>query len=352
MLLSMCIAGCADDIQGKDVKNDKENKGTEESKDKPLKIGFSMATLQEERWQKDRDEFVKKAEELGAQVIVKDANNDADEQILQAENLISQGVDVLVVIAQDGESAAKIVEAAHAEKIKVIAYDRLIKNSDLDLYVSFNNVSVGEIQAQNILDKYPTGDYILVGGSPSDNNAVLVRDGQMNVLKANIDKGDIKVIADKWADGWNPEIAYKDVKDILASSDNKNLKAIVTSNDGCAGGVVKALKEKGMDGKVGVSGQDADLAACQRIVEGTQTVTVYKPINFLAGKVAELAVSFAKKESVQTDDKVNNGKIDVPSVLLDPLAVTKENMNDVIIKGGWQKVEDVYKNVPKDQWPK
>jgi len=321
------------------------------SSKKEITIGLSMATLQEERWQKDRDLFVARAEELGAKVLVQSANGDENLQNSQAENLITQGVDVLVVIAQNGETAAAIVDAAHKENVKVIAYDRLITNCDLDYYISFDNVKVGEIQAEAIVKKYPKGNYVLIGGSPTDNNARLVRQGQMNILQPYIDRGDIKIVARQWADGWKPEVALKHVENALTANNN-DVAAVVTSNDGCAGAAIQALAEQKLAGKVGVSGQDADLAACQRVVEGTQTVTVYKPIKSIATKAAEMAVALAKGESItDANQKTNNGKINVHSVLLTPVAVDASNMYDVIIKDGWHKLEDVYKNVPKDQWP-
>ena len=325
-------------------------KEEDKSKDKIL-IGLSMATLQEERWQKDRDLFVARAEELGAEVLVQSANGDENLQNSQAENLITQGVDVLVVIAQNGETAAAIVDAAHKENIKVIAYDRLITNCDLDYYISFDNVKVGEMQAEALVKRYPKGNYVLIGGSPTDNNAKLVREGQMNILQPYIDRGDIKIVADQWADGWKPEVALKHVENALTANNN-DVVAVVTSNDGCAGAAVQALAEQKLAGKVGVSGQDADLAACQRVAEGTQTVTVYKPIKAIATKAAEMAVALAKGESVSdATEKVNNGKVDVSSVLLSPVAVDASNMYEIVIKDGWHKLEDVYKNVPKDQWP-
>lgn len=327
-----------------------ESSSKNESTDSKIKIGLSMATLQEERWQKDRDLFVSKANELGAEVSVQSANGDETLQNSQVENLITQGVDILVIIPQNGETAAAMVESAHNAGIKVIAYDRLIKNCDLDYYISFDNVKVGEIQAEAIVKKYPKGNYVMIGGAPTDNNAKLVREGQMNIIQPYIDKGDVKIVADQWADGWNPENALKHVENALTANNN-DVAAVVTSNDGCAGGAIQALAEQKLAGKVGVPGQDADLAACQRIVEGTQTVTVYKPIKAIATEAAQMAVSVAKGEGVSADMKTNNGKIDVPSKLLVPLAVDETNIVEVIIKDNWHKLEDVYKNVPKDQWP-
>ncbi|MCM3006455.1 D-xylose ABC transporter substrate-binding protein [Priestia koreensis] len=307
-----------------------------------LVIGFSMDTLEEERWQKDRDLFVEKAESLGATVNVQAANGDDAKQISQAENLISQGVDVLVVVPHNAEVAASIVEMAHKEGIKVISYDRLIKNSDVDLYVSFDNERVGEMQAKAITELKPKGNYVLIEGADTDNNAHLFKQGQMNVLQPLIDKGDIKVVYDQWTDEWDPANALTNMENALTANKNK-VDAVVAANDGTAGGVIQALAAQKLDGKVPVSGQDAELAAVRRLVDGTQTMTVYKPIKLIAETVADAAVKMAKDEDVTTDDKVNNGKIDVPSILLDPVAVTKENLDDTIIKDGFHKKEDVYK---------
>jgi len=310
-----------------------------------------MDDLRLERWQHDRDLFVQKANELGAEVLVQSANGDDATQFSQAENLISQGVKVLVIIPHNGDAMAPIVEEAHKAGVKVLAYDRLITNSDVDYYISFDNVKVGELQADAIVKQVPKGNYFLLGGSPTDNNAKLLRQGQMNILQPLIDKGDIKVVGDQWVKDWLPEEALKIVENALTATNNK-IDAIVASNDSTAGGTIQALAAQKLDGKVAVSGQDADLAACQRIVEGKQTMTVYKPIKQLATRAAEAAVAMAKGETIETNGSVNNGKIDVPSILLTPVAVDKDNMVDTVIKDGFQKLEDVYKNVPREQWPK
>lgn len=314
------------------------------SDDGKILIGLSMDTLQEERWQRDRDLFVAKAEELGAEVIVQAANSDDAVQISQAENLISQGVDVLVVIPHNAAASAAIVEKAHDEGIKVLSYDRLIMNSDVDLYVSFDNERVGEMQATAIVEQAPTGKYVYIGGSDTDNNAHLFKKGAMNVLQPLIDSGDIEIVYDQWTRDWNPANAQSNMENALTANSN-NIDAVVAANDGTAGGVIQALAAQGMDGTIPVSGQDAELAATQRIVEGTQTMTVYKPIKKLAEASAELAIQLAKGESVETNSTVNNDKIDVPSILLDPVAVNKDNIDDTIIADGFHSKEDVYRNV-------
>jgi D-xylose transport system substrate-binding protein len=309
---------------------------------KKLVIGFSMDTLQEERWQKDRDLFVAEAKKLGAEVNVQSANSDDAKQISQAENLISQGVDVLVVVPHDGAASAAIVEKAHAAGIKVIAYDRLILNSDLDLYLSFDNEKVGEMQATAITKLVPKGNYALIEGADTDNNAHLFKQGQMNIIQPLVDKGDIKIVYDQFTKDWSPANALANMENALTTNKNK-IDAVVAANDGTGGGAIQALTAQKMN--IPVSGQDAELAACQRIVEGTQTMTVYKPIKDLATKAAQLAVKLAKGEDVGADKKVNNKKIDVPSVLLAPVAVDKSNMDATVIADGFHSHDEVYKNV-------
>ncbi|MGJ7034549.1 D-xylose ABC transporter substrate-binding protein [Anoxybacillus eryuanensis] len=327
--------------------------GSESTKkdDDKIVIGFSMDTLKEERWQRDKELFEAKVKELGAEVKTLAANGDDAAQLSQAEQLISEGVDVLVVVPHNAEASAAIVEKAHKEGIPVISYDRLIKNAEVDYYVSFDNVRVGEMQAQAIVEKAPKGNYVYIGGADTDNNAHLFRQGAMNVLKPLEEKGDIKIVYDQFSKDWKPEEALKNMENALTANNN-NIQAVVAANDGTAGGVIQALAAQGLAGKVPVSGQDAELAALQRIVEGTQTMTVYKPIKAIATKAAEMAVALAKGEKIEANQTVSNGKIDVPSVLLDPIAVTKENVLDTVIKDGYHKLEDVFKNVPKDQWPK
>jgi len=316
--------------------------------DARIKIGLSMDTLKEERWQKDRDLFVKRCEELGARVLVQAANSNDALQNSQAENLLTQGVQVLVVIPHNGKSMGSIVESAHKQGVPVLAYDRIINDCDLDLYVSFDNVKVGELQADYVLKLRPRGNYVLIGGAPTDYNATLFRKGQMNVLDPAIRRGDVKVVADQWANDWLPVEALKIMENALTRNQNK-VDAVVVSNDGTAGGAIQALAEQKLAGKVPVSGQDADLAACQRIVAGTQSMTVYKPISKLATRAAEAAVALARKaplpDAVQT---VHNGKKEVPSILLPPVSVDRDNLVSTVIADGYQKMEAVYKDVPNN----
>jgi len=317
--------------------------GCAKSSSNKIKIGLSLDTLKEERWQHDRDLFVAKAKDLGADVLVQASNSNDALQNSQAENLLTEGVNVLVVVPHNGKSMATIVESAHKLGVPVIAYDRLIMDSDLDLYVSFDNLKVGEFQADYLVKRKPKGNYVLIGGAPTDNNAVLFRKGQMNVLDPLIKKGDIKIVADQWADDWLPVKALQIMENALTKNHNQ-VDAVVVSNDGTAGGAVQALAEQNLAGKVLVSGQDADLAGCQRIVSGTQSMTVYKPIKKLADKAAEIAVLMANLQS--PTDKVtyiNNGRVEVKSILIEPVEVDKENMDATVIADGYQKKDEVYK---------
>ncbi|WP_109078263.1 D-xylose ABC transporter substrate-binding protein [Aggregatibacter kilianii] len=309
---------------------------------KDLKIGMSIDDLRLERWQKDSSIFVKKAEALGAKVYVQSANGDDSAQIAQIENMINKDIDVLVIIPHNGEVLSNVIAEAKKEGIKVLAYDRLINNADLDFYVSFDNEKVGELQAQSIIEKKPEGRYFLMGGSPVDNNAKLFRKGQMKVLQPLIDSGKIKVVGDQWVDSWLPEKALQIMENALTANKN-NIDAVVASNDATAGGAIQALSAQGLSGKVAISGQDADLAAIKRIVEGTQTMTVYKPITLLADKAAEISVALAKDEKPQSNAELNNGLKNVPSYLLEPIVVDKNNIEATIIKDGFHSKDSIYK---------
>lgn len=305
------------------------------------KIGLLMSDLRLERWQKDRDLFTQAAESMGAKVYTQSANGDVTTQISQIENMISRGVDVLVIVPENGEVLANVLSEAKAEGIKVLAYDRLIKFADIDLYVSFDNIRVGEMQAEALLGLKPTGNYFLMGGSPTDNNAKMFRQGQMNVLQPAIDAKKINVVGDQWAMGWSAEAALNIMENGLTANANK-IDAVVASNDSTAGGAIQALAAQGLSGKVVISGQDADLAAVRRIVAGTQTMTVYKPISSLAKTSAEMAVKLARGENIQSNGTVNNGTKEVNAVLLAPIAVTKDNLDATVIADGFHSRNDVY----------
>ena len=310
------------------------------SQAKDIKIGMAIDDLRLERWQKDRDIFVKQAESLGADVFVQSANGNEETQMSQIENMINRGVDVLVIIPYNGQVLSNVVKEAKQEGIKVLAYDRMINNADIDYYISFDNEKVGELQAQSLLKKVPQGNYFLMGGSPVDNNAKLFREGQMKVLKPQVDSGKIKIVGDQWADGWLPENALKIMENALTANNN-HIDAVVASNDATAGGAIQALSAQGLAGKVAISGQDADLAGVKRIIAGTQTMTVYKPITELATTAATIAVELGNDKQPQSNATLNNGLKEVPSRLLTPIEVDKSNIDSTVIKDGFHKKSDL-----------
>ncbi len=255
--------------------------------ERPL-IGLSMDTLKEERWQGDRDEFVKHATALGAEVTVQSANSDDSRQVRDVEALISLGVDALVIIPHDGAAMAAGVARAHAAGIPVLAYDRLITGCDLDLHITFDNVKVGALQAQFLVERFAAKGggkkrLVRIYGSKTDNNAVLFKQGQDSVLDPLIRTGAIEVIHEDWAQDWRPDNA-KRIANAAITKAGPNIDGILASNDGTAGGAIQALFEEGLAQKVLVTGQDAEVAACQRIMAGTQAMTIYKPLTRLADR--------------------------------------------------------------------
>jgi len=315
-----------------------------------VRIGFSMDTLKEERWQRDKMLVEQHAKEVGADLTTVVANGNDATQLSQVDNLLTRGVDVLIVAPHNGVAASAIVEKAHAAHVPVISYDRLIMNSDVDLYVSHQVPKIGEMQAQYALDHQPKGNYVLIFGSQTDNNALLLKGGQMKVLQPAIDRGDIKVVAEQYAREWLPSEARRIMDDALTKANN-DIQAVVASNDGTAGGAISAFPPQ-LTGKVLVTGQDAQLDACQRIVRGEQTMTIYKPIKPLAYSAVDNALKLARHEKIDAPDKINNQKIDVPAILQTPIAVDKSNMVDTVVKDGYHTMEEVYQGIPKDQWPK
>lgn len=328
------------------------------------RIGLLMETYDLDRWKRDETLFKARAEAMGAEVSYAVADGDQDRQNKQADAFLTQGMHALVVIPKNLYTASRIVKSAHEKNVPVLAYDRLIRDSDLDLYVTFDNEKVGYLQARGVLEKIPQGNFILLGGAASDNNAKLLRDGQIRAIREHVLKTgkNVAVLADPFLDDWDRDEARRRISNMITKFKAENVKidAVVASNDATAGGVVAALKAERLEGKVVVSGQDAELQACQRIVEGTQAVTVYKPIKKLAEVSAEVAVRLARKEKPEEIIRsmgyvvnfLDNGYKKVPSIFLEPINVTKENIFETVVKDGWQPLEKVYVNIPKSQWPK
>ncbi|WP_323141979.1 D-xylose ABC transporter substrate-binding protein [Massilia phyllosphaerae] len=297
------------------------------------KIGFSIDDLRLERWARDRDYFNAAAEKLGAKVFVQSADASEQRQIAQIENLISRGVDVLVIVPYNATVLNNAVREAKKAKIKVVSYDRLMLNADIDAYISFDNRAVGELQAQSLVALKPKGNYYLLGGAPTDNNAKILREGQLKVLQPLVDKGDIKIVGKQWVKDWSASEAMAIVENALTANGNK-IDAVVASNDGTAGGAIQALAAQKLAGKTVVSGQDADLAAVRRVVAGTQAMTVYKPLREIATNAANLAVQLVRGQKPAFNAQMNNGFKNVDTVLLKPVMLNKQNV-DMLVKDGF-----------------
>jgi D-xylose transport system substrate-binding protein len=306
---------------------------------KPV-IGFSIDDLRVERWARDRDYFTAAAKELGADVIVTSADANEQKQVNQVENMISQKVDAVVIVPMNSKVFGEVIDEAHKAGVKVLSYDRLILNADEDAYISFDNERVGYLEAEGVFKAKPEGNYYLLGGAPTDNNAKLLRVGQMKVIQAAVDSGKIKIVGSQWVPEWSPTTAMSIMENALTAANNK-IDAVIASNDGTAGGAIQALAAQNLAGKVPISGQDADLAAVKRVVAGTQTVTVYKPLKLIASEAAKLTVKLIKGEKPEFNAELDNGTKKVPSLLLTPIPLTKDNI-DTVIKDGFYTKDQVY----------
>lgn len=320
----------------------KENQ-VKEQEEKKIQIGMSFDSFVIERWQRDRDIFVSVAKELGAEVNVQNANGDVEEQKKQIDYFIQKGMDVIVIICIDSDSLKDSVEKAQEAGIRILSYDRLIVDAQVDLYISFDNAMVGTMMAEALIDEgLAGGKVVMIGGSPTDNNVPMVEGAFREVMKEN----QVSILDAVHAEGWKAEEAANYIYEhpsVIAETD-----AIMCGNDDLATQAVRALAEKRKAGDILVVGQDADLAACQRIVEGTQVMTVYKPVEKLAARAAEAAVALARDEEIAGADvkMIENGAFTVPYIGLEPVRVDKSNIDEVIIGSGFHLKEDVYLNVP------
>ena len=335
LLLALMLALLASGCKGGKPEDNNEPSGER----KPL-IGMSFDSFLIERWQRDRDVFVSTASDLGAEVNVQIANGDVDEQISQIEYFIKKDVDAIVVIAVDCYGLSDIVQKARDAGIPVISYDRLIMNANTDLYISFDNEMVGTMMAQALVGSLPHGGKILsICGSPTDQNV-----SQANLgFNAVIENSDLTVVTEEYAPNWLAETAYTVVNQTIA--DGIAFDGVRCGNDDLASQAFLALSEHRLVSTVQLVGQDADLAACQRIVEGTQLMTVYKPVEKLAKEAAEIVVQLARGEKPQFTDTIYDGTYDVPYQKLMPIMVTRENIDEVIIDGGFHRREQVYLNL-------
>lgn len=293
-----------------------------------IRIGLLMDDFSSERWYKDKQFFQEQAKRLGCEVLIDSAMGDADRQYSQAEKMLISGVNVLVVIPSNSEKASAIVDLAHRHHVPVISYDRLIKICPVDFYISFENAYVGELMANYLLQRCPKGNYVIISGPSSDFNSFFVKYGQLVVLQPYIQIKDIKIIFDSTVKEWSENEGYRLMTECLKSAEEPN--AVLAANDDLANGVIRALKEAGLAGKVLVSGQDADSEAIKNILSGNQTMTVYKPIETIAFSAVNAVFRLTKKEPLLEANKyINTGKKMVPSILLPSTAVSKDNIKIV-----------------------
>jgi len=309
-------------------------------------VGVSWSNFQEERWLTDEAAIVAALEAAGAEYISADAQSSPAKQLSDVESLIARGADVLIILGQDTEAVVPAVEAALDEGIPVIAYDRLIEHPDV-FYLTFDNIEVGRLQAQAVFDAQPTGNYVFIKGSPTDPNADFLHQGQLEVLQAAIDSGDINVVGEMYTDGWVPANAQRNMEQILTANNNA-VDAVVASNDGTAGGVVAALTAQGMEG-LPVSGQDGDFAALNRVALGTQTVSVWKDARELGRAAGEIAVALAGGTAMSdiegAEQWTSPSGVEITSMFLAPVPITRDNLN-VVVDAGWIPVEELCQGVP------
>ena len=335
--------------------------------DEDLVIGVSWNNYNEERWAKADEPAIQAAlDEAGATYISSDAGSSAEKQLEDVENLISQGADALIILAQDGTAILPAVQSALDQGIPVIAYDRLIEDPGA-FYITFDNVEVGRMQARAIFELVPEGNYVFIKGNQADANADFLRGGQQEILQEAIDSGAIVNVGESYTDNWDPATAQTNMEQFLTQNNN-DVDAVVASNDGMAGGVVAALAAQGLAGSVPVSGQDGDAAALNRVALGTQAVSVWKnalALGQTAGEVAvQLAQGTALADVTAPDDLGDSapaagpaaqvfttpGGVDVQSIILAPLPITQDNL-DVVIDAGWITVEEVCQGVEPGSVP-
>ena len=320
----------------------RQGRTTEAPKQHKLRIGLSFDTLKEERWQRDRAAFVKRATELGAEVVDLAANSSDTQQMRDVESLLTSQVNALVIVAHNGAAMSKAVRLAHAAGVPVIAYDRLIPEPSLDFYISFDAVAVGAAQARYLVSHLPTpgrGKIVRLHGAKTDNNAHLVKEGQDKVLQPLLDSGAIEVVHEDWVDDWKPEYAKRIVNAAIAKG--LVFDAILTPNDGTAGGSIQALREDGRDGKVLVTGQDAELSACQRVAAGSQTMTVYKPLHLLAGRAAEIAVAMGQGKPIVARGEIPVDTAQVPAIFVEVISVDQSNLAKTVIADGFHSQQAI-----------
>jgi D-xylose transport system substrate-binding protein len=312
-------------------------------KPKNPKIGILIHSYENERWAKDRDFLVDDLTKAGAEIILEVADNNQQKQIEQAKVMIKDGAQVLIVVSINQDEAAKIVELAHAANVKVIAYDRLINGCKLDYYVTANSTRIGELQASYLTSLKPKGKYALICGSKYDDNSMKLFLGQMNVLQPFMERGDIQLGYSEFTESWTPDQGALHARRLLDQNQD-SITAIITGSDAIADGVLTVLKEKGLEGKIMLAGQDAELDNVKAIMNGAQTCDILKPLKEMASVTAQLAVSLAlEKPLTMKFSNESNGKFLVKSILLDAIVVNKSNIESTIVASGFHSAAELNK---------
>jgi D-xylose transport system substrate-binding protein len=312
-------------------------------------VGVSWSNFQEERWKTDEAAIKAQLAKVGATYISADAGGSPEKQLADVDSLIAKGAKALIILAMDKDAILPAVNKANQQKIPVVAYDRLIEAPGV-FYITFDNVEVGRMQARAVFAAKPKGNYVMIKGSPTDPNADFLRGGQQEIIDAAVKKGDIKIVGEEYTEGWKPEVAQKNMEQILTKTGGK-VDAVVASNDGTAGGVVAALSAKGIK-SVPVSGQDGDHAALNRVALGSQTVSVWKDARDLGREAAAAAVDLAKGQKVKGAVTWDGGakKLPMQSQFLKPVAITAKNL-DVVVKANWISKEALCKGVDAGKAP-
>jgi D-xylose transport system substrate-binding protein len=299
------------------------------------KIGILMHSYENARWTKDKDYLVENLTKEGADIMLEVANNDQQKQITQAQTMITDGAQVLIVVPINQDEAAKIVELAHEANVKVIAYDRLINGCKLDYYVTTNSTHIGELQTSYLTSLKPKGKYALICGSKYDDNSMKLFLGQMNILQPFMESGDIQLVYSEFTEDWSPAEGVLHTKHILEQNKD-SVTAIIAGSDAITDGVLGVLKERGLEGKIMVSGQDCELDNVKAIMNGTQTCDILKPLKEMASITAELAVSLAQKKPLKMKfTHESNGKALVKSILLEASIVNRNNIENTVIASGF-----------------
>lgn len=315
-------------------------------------VGVSWRYFQDERWKIDEAAMKTVFDTAGISYVGIDAQGDPQKQAADIESLIARGVKVLIIVAQDAKAIIPVIDEAKRSNIAVIAYDAPIDTGDV-LYTSFDNVAVGRVMGEALLKAVPKGNWVAMDGDPAQTIQQVFKSGQMQAIRAAIDKGDIKIVAQQNVEQWKPDVAQALMEQVLTANDNK-VDAVLAMNDSIANGVAAALSSQDLLGKVGISGQDGDKNVLNRIAKGQQTMTVWKDANALGDVAAKAAVEIIKGAKIDAVTGVKAAKTNSgasqPAIILDPVAITRDNL-DLVVKSGWISKEvlcnGVTKNPPK-----